>query len=257
MLVGMMGNGEKRLGIKHLLRLAAVVLCVSCLSAFPDTKAKTLRGQYETLIKEYESARTKYFEAAEHAKTDAQREKLVYPSPDQYAERFLAIAREEPKDPAALEALVWVATSCRGPQQQTALDLLLANHVQSTNLARVADALIYSQSTEADNWLRSVLQQSPHHEVKGHVTYCLARHLTTKDRAAAEKLFEEVVANYSDVSSYRSTIAEAAKGELFEIRSLAIGQVAPEIEGSDADGKNFKLSDYRGKVVVIDFWGDW
>ncbi len=38
---------------------------------------------------------------------------------------------------------------------------------------------------------------------------------------------------------------------------LAIGQRAPEIEGEDIDGVTFKLSDYRGKVVVLDFWGDW
>jgi hypothetical protein len=37
----------------------------------------------------------------------------------------------------------------------------------------------------------------------------------------------------------------------------AIGQVAPEIEGEDLDGSRFKLSDYRGKVVVLDFWGNW
>ncbi len=39
--------------------------------------------------------------------------------------------------------------------------------------------------------------------------------------------------------------------------SLAVGKVAPEIVGEDVDGKKFKLSDYRGKVVVLDFWGDW
>jgi hypothetical protein len=36
-----------------------------------------------------------------------------------------------------------------------------------------------------------------------------------------------------------------------------IGQKAPEIKGTDGAGKSFKLSDYRGKVVVLDFWGDW
>ncbi|MFC1582384.1 peroxiredoxin family protein [Planctomycetota bacterium] len=36
-----------------------------------------------------------------------------------------------------------------------------------------------------------------------------------------------------------------------------IGQLAPEITGKDQDGVEFKLSDYRGKVVVIDFWADW
>jgi predicted Zn finger-like uncharacterized protein len=38
---------------------------------------------------------------------------------------------------------------------------------------------------------------------------------------------------------------------------LDVGKVAPEIEGEDIDGKRFRLSDYRGKVVVIDFWGHW
>ena len=40
-------------------------------------------------------------------------------------------------------------------------------------------------------------------------------------------------------------------------RDLEIGKVAPDIQGEDVDGKAFKLSDYRGKVVVLDFWGDW
>ena len=29
------------------------------------------------------------------------------------------------------------------------------------------------------------------------------------------------------------------------------------IEGEDPDGRKFELSDYRGRVVVLDFWGDW
>ena len=36
-----------------------------------------------------------------------------------------------------------------------------------------------------------------------------------------------------------------------------IGKAAPEIEWEDLDGKAFKLSDYRGKVVLLDFWGNW
>jgi thiol-disulfide isomerase/thioredoxin len=32
---------------------------------------------------------------------------------------------------------------------------------------------------------------------------------------------------------------------------------SPDITGTDADGINFKLSDYRGKVVVLTFSGNW
>jgi hypothetical protein len=36
-----------------------------------------------------------------------------------------------------------------------------------------------------------------------------------------------------------------------------VGETAPEIKGEDIDGIRFNLSDYRGKVVVLDFWGHW
>ena len=46
-------------------------------------------------------------------------------------------------------------------------------------------------------------------------------------------------------------------GMLFEAQNLEPGMAAPDIEGQDLDGVAFKLSDYRGKVVMLDFWGDW
>src|SRR6266568_1521532 len=36
-----------------------------------------------------------------------------------------------------------------------------------------------------------------------------------------------------------------------------LGRDAPEIDGEDLGGARFKLSDFRGKVVVLDFWGFW
>ena len=39
--------------------------------------------------------------------------------------------------------------------------------------------------------------------------------------------------------------------------NFAIGDLAPDIHGEDLDEVAFSLSDYRGKVVVLDFWGDW
>jgi hypothetical protein len=72
-----------------------------------------------------------------------------------------------------------------------------------------------------------------------------------------ESLCERVIDKYSTIKHWRGTLGQAAEGELFELRNLAIGKVAPDIEGEDLDGTQFKISDYRGKVVVLDFWGNW
>jgi thiol-disulfide isomerase/thioredoxin len=36
-----------------------------------------------------------------------------------------------------------------------------------------------------------------------------------------------------------------------------IGKPAPAIEGKDIDGKSIRLADYKGKVVLVDFWASW
>jgi peroxiredoxin len=40
-------------------------------------------------------------------------------------------------------------------------------------------------------------------------------------------------------------------------KKLAIGQPAPEFTINSIDGSNIKLSDYRGKYVLLDFWASW
>ncbi|MSR74446.1 MAG: redoxin domain-containing protein [Planctomycetes bacterium] len=44
---------------------------------------------------------------------------------------------------------------------------------------------------------------------------------------------------------------------LFAADHLKLGDTPPDFETTDVDGVAFKLSDYRGKVVVLDFWGFW
>ena len=40
--------------------------------------------------------------------------------------------------------------------------------------------------------------------------------------------------------------------------ALAIGSKAPELDGATTlDGKPLRLSDYRGKYVLLDFWATW
>src|SRR5262249_26196756 len=88
--------------------------------------------------------------------------------------------------------------------------------------------------------------------------------LQRQDRAAVAKeieaLFARAAENYGDVAipvTYYGSggkVRETAEVELFQIRPLALRKVGPDIESEDQDGHRFKLSDYRGKVVLLDFW---
>jgi peroxiredoxin len=102
---------------------------------------------------------------------------------------------------------------------------------------------------------------------------------SAKARAEAEQLLERVKRDFADVpqarfmvegpgliqfSRYNSapkadikTYGTLSEQALFELRELTVGRPAPDIEGEDADGHRFKLSDYRGKVAVLTFSGNW
>jgi RNA polymerase sigma factor (sigma-70 family) len=75
----------------------------------------------------------------------------------------------------------------------------------------------------------------------------------------SEDVLERVIGDYGDVvyvngaSTTNETLAVVAKRELSEIRTLSVGKTAPEIIGEDVDGKPMNLSEFRGKVVLLDF----
>lgn len=73
----------------------------------------------------------------------------------------------------------------------------------------------------------------------------------------AERLYARIVDQFGDVPLGSETMGDDARRELFKLRDLALGKPAPEVEGPDVDGKPMKLSDYRGKVVLLTFAGSW
>ncbi len=170
--------------------------------------------------------------------------------------------------------------------------LVLRDHVLSEQLGPVVDRMRYGYRMEYEKCLSTVLEKNPHHEIQALTCLALAQFLNDKLRvlqlaedrpeladcynivfgkdylselqrlgraklaARIEKLFERAVNEYGDVKFRAGTVGETAKSELYDIRHLAIGKVAPDIEGKDQDGTKFKLSDYRGKVVLLYFWSE-
>lgn len=61
---------------------------------------------------------------------------------------------------------------------------------------------------------------------------------------------DEVGSSSGDTKIVQGTgkITEVARGER---------RKAPEISGKGVDGKRMRLSDYKGKIVVLNVWGSW
>jgi hypothetical protein len=127
-------------------------------------------------------------------------------------------------------------------------------------------------TTGGETLLRALLEKDERREVRGAACLGLAQSLkgranrlpaaqatgAAKLRKEGEELFGRAADKYADVKlAYGGTVGSQARSELYAMRFLGIGQEAPEVEGEDADGQKFKLSDYRGKVVLLDFWGHW
>lgn len=63
-------------------------------------------------------------------------------------------------------------------------------------------------------------------------------------------------------NSLSARIKESAAGKEFKQfmdkkRNLEIGQQAPEFTQNDVNDKPVKLSDFKGKYVLVDFWASW
>lgn len=65
-----------------------------------------------------------------------------------------------------------------------------------------------------------------------------------------------IAAGFGLMSNTASKVDDKATGNA-QMANLNIGDKAPEIAFSDPSGKVRKLSELKGKLVLIDFWASW
>lgn len=251
---------------------AAALLILGPLLA-PGEPARLVRDPvaedaYLALVSAAQDARMDFLRAASAARTDAQRQQVLRDYQAkllELAQRNLAFARKYPRSVRAPEALGQAVVFA--PDSETAraaVDRFLSDYPRSLVLGHICWALSARATPATEKLLRRLLEKSVERPAQAEAALGLARLLRTRaegssarDQAAlnkeAEELLVRVVKRYADVKEP----ADEAGHELFELRELAIGKRAPDITGTDAAGKPLRLSDQRGKVVVLVFWAGW
>jgi hypothetical protein len=137
-------------------------------------------------------------------------------------------------------------------------------YIKLPMMERVASQLFYvyppNGSGDRNALLRNLIAQSPHDKVKAAAMFTLAA--SAVDNFAppsADIKRDDALAILRELKDKYPTTdySKRAEGYIFAAEKLQVGMTAPDIEGEDVDGAKFKLSDYRDKVVVLDFWGFW
>jgi hypothetical protein len=220
------------------------------------------------------------------------RETVKEPDTTGYYARAQQLLDEDPKDITAFNTLRWMLTNARDADStRTSLGLLEKYHFQRPEMGDMCTQIAQSDSA----MLERLAASSPHAEVRGRALYAKAEGLRSDiqtaeyvkgkdpkelewlgaDKLAAlqsldpaqsqkqmEQIYQRLASEFAEVKLYPGTKRETTLGKrattgLYEIHNLSVGKTTPEIEGVDLDSVSFKLSEYRGKVVLLDFWGFW
>ena len=183
--------------------------------------------------------------------------------------KSVAAYRQEYDEPSATKPRLKISgkwQETRATQLALALDAygLVTNAIGNTT-----DALTYCEEAYQ-------LTNKQHKQVNEHYAAIL---LKNGSKAAAKEILEESIisgiqtpdmekilkeifigtqGSEADFSSYYSDLKTKAFGDLKDkIESELVTQRAPSFTLTDTDGKEVSLSDYKGKIVILDFWATW
>lgn len=253
------------------------------------------QGEFEALVEELDKARESFYQrfdewqaaqkfddakaSAEEREAYQRRQSQWWSENDPSAgflPRFEALAARQKGTPAALSCYIQIIeldSSAPGGSPRAcerALAALLSDHLAAEELEAFCLGLQYGgplSHVSVVDALGKIRGGSPHRKVKAAATFALAVELGSgradaakrdENRKTARGLYDELAKTFGDLNMPAGkSYARVASAFVFELDHLGVGSPAPDFEALDETGARFKLSDYRGKVVMLDFWGFW
>jgi thiol-disulfide isomerase/thioredoxin len=256
-----------------------------------------LREEAREVVSQYAKDFDEYVKALHQSKTPEQRNKAIEkrPKPVPSAARLVSWADRNPKEPVAADLLATVVRHGRFTvEAQKAANILSRDHLDlhGVQFAETAMQLMVWPMPVAEKWLRAYLDKSPNRQTRAMACFELALYKKwLLERAIQEmdadwieqleknfgkgstdylkeldsdrltddaiSLLDQLIGEFGDVEWFGARLADNARPLHFQLSKLAIGKAAPEIEADDLDGVPFRLTQYRGRVVVLTFWATW
>ena len=182
--------------------------------------------------------------------------------------RFEAFAEVHRGTESEARATLWLVQNSwwlksDGTMESTSLPLakdLLERHPESRQLGLLVEyQYVFAKKAKAPLF-EELYESTPHREVRAAAQFGLARLGPARlEGGQANPHFAMLVEDFAAVPWRATTFGAIADAYLNPLSpdDLDVGKPAPEIIGVDETGAPMRLSDFKGRVVLLDFWGDW
>ena len=260
--------------VKHLIDLQSQMATEASPLPLPGLGLFT-SADVAMLIQEFNREFQHYsIETRSQESEEAARDYMVRHNPRPTHGRKLVDLAHETTDPdVAVEAVYGALRVLTDASQESselyneALELVREEHMTHSRMNDVALVSIQAMSPLRNDAIRTLLTEllsnSPNRDVRGVAAFSLAgmfpqlSQLPNVYATDRRHVLQLIADEYADVQIRGARLGEQTAADLNQLTNFAVGQITPDISGTDIDGKEFSLSDYAGKVTLIDFAADW
>lgn len=227
-------------------------------------------SRFDALMAEYNEAYQAWIQKVQKMIADAEEsgedltEYPPQPSED-FMPRFVAGAKEFAGTDGAVPFLMFVVRQGlyqpESPARE-ALDTLLAHHMDSPALDQLGpmlSALSYVFGEEKAAAICAKLEkQAGSANLRTWAMYTRLAPVFENNAPDSKEFLEAKKAMLAAMEKTDdANLRRAFDSQVTVFEKFGNGMLAPDIVGPDLDGVEFKLTDYKGKVIFLDFWGDW
>jgi len=243
-----------------------------------DPKVRTetleeLQKKFKTELSELSARLNKSDDAATTRSIQSEMRELVAGT----SEKALAIANADPAHDTGLAAALFVVESAAkvgggGEHLDRAVSLLAEHHAASRKMADLLIPAARLPGHAGTGLLKAVGERGADKDLKATATFlrgCKVAQTIEDEQderriaamaAEARQLIETAMKNAPAAKLDSEPIGQIGKSVLKDLDNLllvTVGKPAPDIQTTTLDGKAVKLSDYKGKVVLLDVWATW